>query len=243
MDLHLADKVAIVTGSSLGIGYGIAAALTDVGTRVAVVGRDQKRMNQTAVRLDASGEAALGIGASVADRADVKRMVDTTVARPVDETTRSFYAGDRYRRGYCDDGLLTATSRCYGNGYGSPYGYTPYGYAPYGWGGSGYGYGYAYGAPPVIIVRGSGSDAGGRVVKGRGYTRSGSEEGTTETARPRSNTGSTSSAGNSGSSSGNSGDRQTTRTREGSSSSSGSSTRSSGSGGQSTGRTAKPRNP
>jgi 3-oxoacyl-[acyl-carrier protein] reductase len=81
VDSWFHDKVAIVTGSSLGIGYGIAKALTDVGTRVAVVGRDQERMNQTAVRLDASGEAALGIGASVADQADVKRMVDTTVAR------------------------------------------------------------------------------------------------------------------------------------------------------------------
>ena len=169
-------------------------------------------------------------------------QVDTTVVRPVDETTRSFYAGDRYRRDYCDDGLLTATSRCYGNGYGgygSPYGYSPYAYSPYGWGGSSWGYGYGNGAPPVIVVRGSGSDAGGRVVKGRGYTRSGSGESTTETARPRGNTGSSSSSGSSSGSS----DRQTTRTREGSSSSGSSSTRSSGGERQSTGRTAKPRNP
>jgi 3-oxoacyl-[acyl-carrier protein] reductase len=75
------DKVAIVTGSSLGIGYGIAEALMDVGTRVALVGRDQQRMDQTAARLDSLGEIALGIGASVADQADARRVVDTTVER------------------------------------------------------------------------------------------------------------------------------------------------------------------
>jgi len=81
VDTWFQDKVAIVTGSSLGIGYGIAAALTEVGTRVAVVGRDQERMNQTAAQLDASGKVVIAIGASVADQADARRMVDKTVER------------------------------------------------------------------------------------------------------------------------------------------------------------------
>jgi 3-oxoacyl-[acyl-carrier protein] reductase len=76
IDRWFQNKIAIVTGASLGIGFGVAEALVESGARVAVVGRSQDRMDQTAARL---GEAAIGIGANVADRADVVRMVESTV--------------------------------------------------------------------------------------------------------------------------------------------------------------------
>jgi hypothetical protein len=175
--------------------------------------------------------------------------VDTTIARPTDVATTPIYGGQYgtygllNRNRYCDDGLLTAVSRCYG--YGDPYGYGyGNGYSPYGWGNSGWGYGYgnAPGAPPVIVVNGKEK---GRVVNGQGYTRGGStgdDEGT-RTARPRSTSGTSSGA----SSSGNSGDRSTTRSNTGSSSTrnndGGTKSSSGNSGSSSSGRTAKPKNP
>ena len=45
MDLQLKDKLALVTGSTAGIGLAIAASLAAEGTRVIVNGRDEKRVN------------------------------------------------------------------------------------------------------------------------------------------------------------------------------------------------------
>ena len=75
-------------------------------------------------------------------------------------------------------------SGCYYGRYGygttrrGMYGYSPYGYDPYGWN-------YGTSRPIVVILRPEGSDEprGGSVVKGRGYTRSGTARGT---ASPRS---------------------------------------------------------
>jgi NAD(P)-dependent dehydrogenase (short-subunit alcohol dehydrogenase family) len=72
-------KVALVTGASLGIGFGVAETLAQAGARVAVVGRSQDRMNQTAARLTASGSVVIGVGANVADPDDVLRMVKATI--------------------------------------------------------------------------------------------------------------------------------------------------------------------
>lgn len=118
----------------------------------------------------------------------------------------------------------------YGSRYCSPYGlgYLGYGYGSCGYGyGLGYGYGYdpwgyRFGVRPIIIVRGDdfGPDEGGRVVAGRGYTRTnpGDDD---RRARPRNGTSSVGAArGSSGGRSVSSG----TMTRSGASSSSGKAT-------------------
>ena len=171
--------------------------------------------------------------------------VDTTIARPTDVGTTPIYGGMygtygslRNRNRYCDDGLITAVSRCYGYGDAYGYGYGN-GYSPYGWGngGWGYGYGYAPGQSPVIVSR-PGKERG-RVVNGEGYTRGGSSSGDDgsgdRTARPRGGS-------SSGGSSSGSGDRATTRSNGGTRSDDGG-TKSSGGSRESTGRTAKPKNP
>ena len=45
MDLKLADKVALVTGSTAGIGFATARALAAEGAHVYVNGRTQKRVD------------------------------------------------------------------------------------------------------------------------------------------------------------------------------------------------------
>src|SRR5712691_354344 len=51
MDLGLTDKVAIVTGSSRGLGLGCAAALVAEGCRVTVCARGEARLTEAAAAL------------------------------------------------------------------------------------------------------------------------------------------------------------------------------------------------
>jgi 3-oxoacyl-[acyl-carrier protein] reductase len=51
LDLELAGKVALVTGSSRGIGRGIAQALFDEGCQVIINGRDEDSLRQSAKRI------------------------------------------------------------------------------------------------------------------------------------------------------------------------------------------------
>ncbi|HVV31368.1 MAG TPA: SDR family NAD(P)-dependent oxidoreductase [Mycobacteriales bacterium] len=63
MDLELTGKRALVTGSSSGIGVGIAQMLADEGASVVVHGRNAERATAVAERIAASGaKAAVVIG-------------------------------------------------------------------------------------------------------------------------------------------------------------------------------------
>ena len=61
MDLQLTGKKALVSGSTAGIGYGIALALAREGAEVIVNGRTQVRVDEAVARL----EAELGVRAEV----------------------------------------------------------------------------------------------------------------------------------------------------------------------------------
>lgn len=52
MDYGLQDKLAIVTGSTSGIGRAIARTLLDEGARVVVNGRSQKTIDAALAQLD-----------------------------------------------------------------------------------------------------------------------------------------------------------------------------------------------
>lgn len=79
MDLRLTDKVAIVTGSSRGIGKAITMGLVAEGCRVTLCARDAEVLEQTAVELRATGAKILAIAADIGKPEDPNRVVEETV--------------------------------------------------------------------------------------------------------------------------------------------------------------------
>lgn len=78
MDLQLAGKRALVTGSSSGIGAGIARVLAAEGARVVVHGRDEERTHKVANEIASKGgQASIALGdlASVEGSAGVADAV------------------------------------------------------------------------------------------------------------------------------------------------------------------------
>ena len=84
MDLDLTDKVAIVTGSSKGIGLASARALVEEGCRVTICARGEAALNQAAADLGALAgvngpNRVLAVAADLATAAGVEAVVTRTV--------------------------------------------------------------------------------------------------------------------------------------------------------------------
>ena len=77
MDLELSGKVALVTGSSGGIGLGIAQVLAAEGAIVALNGRDVRRLEEACVTVPRSS----AFEADVRDPAECKRLVREVLQR------------------------------------------------------------------------------------------------------------------------------------------------------------------
>ena len=80
MHLGLDNRVALVTGASLGLGKAIATRLAQEGASVAIAARDQERLERVAQELRDAGGRVVAIQADVSSVADCTRLVRETVA-------------------------------------------------------------------------------------------------------------------------------------------------------------------
>lgn len=76
----LTDQVAIVTGSTRGIGQAIAHGLARAGANLVVVGRSLSTAAQTATAINASGGTAIAVSADVTQRAACQSVMDSAVS-------------------------------------------------------------------------------------------------------------------------------------------------------------------
>ncbi len=83
VELGLEDKVAVVTGSSKGIGKAIAVELAREGCRVVLTARGEKDLEKAAedVRRTGSVGDVLAVAADVTKADEVERLIDATVGR------------------------------------------------------------------------------------------------------------------------------------------------------------------
>jgi NAD(P)-dependent dehydrogenase (short-subunit alcohol dehydrogenase family) len=62
MDLGLKNKLALVTGSTAGIGFAIAKGLLEEGAQVVINGRTRQRVDEAVARLKPAGNALGAVG-------------------------------------------------------------------------------------------------------------------------------------------------------------------------------------
>ena len=76
MDLQLKDKVALVTGSSSGIGASIAKTLAREGATVVVHGRNADRTKRVANEINEQGGKAFAVIGDLSDEAGAKAVIE-----------------------------------------------------------------------------------------------------------------------------------------------------------------------
>ncbi|CAN5410170.1 SDR family oxidoreductase [soil metagenome] len=98
MDLHLNDKLVLITGGSKGLGLAAARVLLGEGARVAIVSRSADNIATAIATLAAEGLAAKGYVANLSDAANAEQVVAQVEAElgPIDVLVNS--AGDARRK-------------------------------------------------------------------------------------------------------------------------------------------------
>lgn len=76
----LKGKVALVTGSSKGLGKGMARALAQAGADVVINGRDAASLAPVVKEIEGLGAKALAVAADLGERKDVERLVAEAIA-------------------------------------------------------------------------------------------------------------------------------------------------------------------
>jgi NAD(P)-dependent dehydrogenase (short-subunit alcohol dehydrogenase family) len=80
MDLGLANKNALITGGSQGIGFAIAKILAEEGCNIAIGARGRERLDQAVTELSKFGVKAVPISADLMTEKGCRSFVDNAVA-------------------------------------------------------------------------------------------------------------------------------------------------------------------
>src|SRR5437867_10121902 len=80
MNTSLKNKVALVTGGTSGIGEAAALQLAKTGAKVVVAGRRESEGQAVVQAIEKSGGKAIFVKTDVSREADVKALVDKTLA-------------------------------------------------------------------------------------------------------------------------------------------------------------------
>ncbi len=75
---ELTNKIALITGSSRGLGRAIALAYADAGADLALASRSPEQLDEVAQAIRAKGRRALVIETDVSNSEEVAKMVDAT---------------------------------------------------------------------------------------------------------------------------------------------------------------------
>lgn len=75
------DKVAIITGSSAGIGLAIAKTLALAGASVVINGRTPEKLNHAASEFEQTGDQVLAVQADASSSEGIKKIITETVER------------------------------------------------------------------------------------------------------------------------------------------------------------------
>ena len=81
MQAPLHGKTALITGASKGLGKAMALALAEAGAAIALVSRDEAKLNEVAEEIRAEGKRAEVFVADVSDEAQVARVCTNVAAR------------------------------------------------------------------------------------------------------------------------------------------------------------------
>jgi NAD(P)-dependent dehydrogenase (short-subunit alcohol dehydrogenase family) len=79
--IDLSGKTAVIVGGSGGLGAAMADTLSDAGARIALVGRNQDRLNKVAGALKAKGGVAETFTADVTSESDVAKLAQDVNAK------------------------------------------------------------------------------------------------------------------------------------------------------------------